>query len=220
MLKKLFHIHSLGMAAIAVVFLFGACTIQVNPDNNQSAKKANPQSFDIKLGKKKSQKRLEKQIETTVKEPGEKEKRDDSVQIGDTVFACYFDPNLFSGQFGEARLLTIAGEQTKGEYQVEWKWNSHATAPGKKSWLKAVILKYHTAKLEELKPGMVVLYGSANNSRLNVVKDVLAYKNMVVLEYFIEPGSPVYSQTVDISGVRVIDQASPQVISKDPRVKQ
>ncbi len=218
MLKKFFLIDSFSIVAIAVLFIFGSCTMQVNPDN-KPANKTNPQSFDLKFGKKKSKKRMEEQIETTVKEPEKKENRDASVQIGDTVFACYFDPHLFSGEFGEAKLLTIAGEQTKGEYQVEWKWNSHATAPGKNSWLKSVILKYHTAKPEELKPGMVVLHGSLNGSKLNVVKEVLAYKNMVVLEYFTAPGAPVYSQTVDIKSVRLIDQASPQVMTKDPRVK-
>lgn len=135
------------------------------------------------------------------------------------IWACFFDCGNFGAQWGQAKILTMASDATNGEYEVEFKYNTHATAPGSKKWTKHVILKWHrVADISELKPGMVVLSGGDGTSYLAVVKEVFAYKGTVVLERFFNRGSKTYTDTWDadkLGAVKIIEEP----IMTDPRIK-
>lgn len=131
------------------------------------------------------------------------------------VLACYFDCHLFSAQFGRARLITPASDATRGKSEVEWLHNSHATERGKKGWVKTLVTKYHTPQTAELVPGMVVLYGASNSMSRGVVRDVLASKNRVVIEWFHAPGEKVNTREIDIAATLVSDDPP----FTDPRKK-
>jgi len=135
------------------------------------------------------------------------------------IWACFFDCGNFGAQWGQAKILTMASDATNGEYEVEFKYNTHATAPCSKKWAKHVILKWHRlADISELKPGMVVLSGGDGTSYLAVVKEVFAYKGTVVVERFFNPGSKTYTDTWDadkLGAVKIIEEP----VMTDPRIK-
>lgn len=136
-------------------------------------------------------------------------------QKAEEVLACYFDAHLFTAEYGLAKVIIAGSEATKGEYQVEWLYNSHATEKSKRVWTKHVITKFHPAEMAELKTGMVVMYGAANKMTKGVVKDVLSHKGQVILEWFYSPGETIHTVEVNINNIMVIDE--PKAI--DPRKK-
>jgi hypothetical protein len=131
------------------------------------------------------------------------------------IIACYFDAHLFSAEFGVAKLITPASARTKGKLEVEWLHNSHATEKGKKAWVNLAVTKSHPAKPDELKAGGVVLYGATNKMRRGVVKEIQKDRNKVVLEWFHSPKEKIFTETVDLAIVRIIDEP----VMKDPRKK-
>ncbi len=143
------------------------------------------------------------------------DKKDKDYLLPGQIIACYFDCHLFAGEWGVAKLVTPASDKTRGRYEVEWLHNSHATAPGKKSWTGQVITKSHPAAKEELKTGMVVVYGAANKMNRGVIKNIVPGKDRVVIEWFHAPREKIYTSEVDIKAVRIIDEP----VTRDPRKK-
>jgi hypothetical protein len=77
------------------------------------------------------------------------------VNVGDEVLAAYLWEDSFYGtEFFPAKVVTKASGETKGEYEVELKYENQMV----KHWTKNIVFKSHPAKKEELKVGMVVLY--------------------------------------------------------------
>lgn len=222
MFKKNYIINSLMIITVISIFFINSCTVQVVPQDSTNQKKSETKSFSFDYSSKKSKKKAKAEVvqpkEPETKQPETKQPTADAVvKAGDIVWACYFGCNTFSGaQWGKAKLVTLASDATRGEYEVEFLYNTHATAPGSRMWTKHVILKHHKPKIEELKPGMVVLSGAANYSYLTVVKEVLAYKNAVVLERIID--DKVWTETREgeyFNAVTMIDEP----VIKDPRIK-
>jgi hypothetical protein len=154
-------------------------------------------------------KKTEKKISEPVKID---ESKADYLKQGE-VIACYFDPHLFSAEFGVAKL--ISGDPKQKKYEVEWLYNSHATEKGKKSTVKLIVLKSHLAKLSELKQGDLVIYGVPNRMRRGIVKEIITSQNKIAIEWFHSPGEKINTEIVDIAIVRVIDEP----LMKDPRRK-
>jgi uncharacterized lipoprotein YehR (DUF1307 family) len=77
------------------------------------------------------------------------------VNVGAEVLAAYLWEDSFYGtEFFPAKVVTIASEETKGEYEVELKYENQMV----KHWTENIVFKSHPAKKEELKVGMVILY--------------------------------------------------------------
>ncbi|NUM81560.1 hypothetical protein HUU42_12205 [bacterium] len=136
-------------------------------------------------------------------------------QKAEEILACYFDVHLFSAQYGLAKVVTTGSDATKGEYEVEWLYNSHATEKGKRAWTKHVITKFHPAEIVELKTGMVVMFGSANKMTRGIVKEVLPHKGVVILEWFHAPGEAVHTAEASVNNIIIIDEPK----MTDPRKK-
>lgn len=219
MIKKFINSYSLLIMIISIILISSNCTLQVAPQDTSSTKKSDTKTYNFDFSKKKSKKdkqspAVEKQQATNVTE------QQKAILPGDIVWACFSDCQSFRSQWGQAKIVTIATEATNGEYEVQWLWNTHATATGAKKWTKNVILKWHRAKIDELKPGMVVLCGADNISYPGVVKEVMAYKNAVVVENFWDanPSSKVWTDTWEgerLAAIKILEEP----VIQNPRAK-
>lgn len=219
MVKKLSIIHLLYITATLIIFsASNGCTVQIAPQDNAAAKKSEQKTYSFNYSKKKSKKEVKQNVSEQKAPDTTVNVTDTAIKPGDIVWACFSDCNSFRSQWGQAKIVTMATEATNGEYEVQWLYNTHATATGSKKWVKNVILKWHRAKIDELKPGMVVLCGADNISYPGVVKEVFAYKNAVVVENFWSPTEKVWTDTWEgeyLGAVKVIENP----VMKDPRVK-
>lgn len=158
-----------------------------------------------------------------VEEKPEKEpvKETFEVNVGDAVIAGYmWEEGFYGTEFFPAKIVSKASEETKGEYEVELEYENNMV----KHWTKNVIFKWHAAKKEELKEGMVVLYTGGDDQprteedlkeakwgRGVIVSTDELHKDIVTLiggEYKRE-----YKR--HISAIRIIDEA-PEEVTKVP----
>lgn len=218
MIKKLSFVYSMFiLISYCIILIASGCTIQLAPQDSSATKKSESQTYNFDFSKKKSKK--DKQATTVQKEQatGVIEQKT-NVIAGDIVWVCFSDCNTFRSQWGQAKIVTPASEATRGEYEVQWLWNTHATVTGGKKWTKDVILKWHRAKIDELKPGMVILCGSDCTSYPGVVKEVLTYKNAVIVENFWQPTEKTWTETWEgerLAAVKIIDEP----VMKNPKAK-
>ena len=107
------------------------------------------------------------------KPPKELKKEAIEANVGDEVLAAYAweEDNFFAAEFYPAKVITKATKETKGEYEVELKYENQMV----KHWTKNLILKTHPAKKEELKSHMVVLYVGVGSAPEPVPEEELTY---------------------------------------------
>lgn len=111
--------------------------------------------------------------EKPVKEP---EKGAIKLNVGDKVFAAYVweEDNFFAPEYYPAKVITKASEETKGEYEVELKYENQMV----KHWTKHLIVKTHRAQKDEIKPNMVVLYVGVGSSPEPIPEEELKYARL------------------------------------------
>jgi hypothetical protein len=128
----------------------------------------------------------------------------------DEVIACYTDCNLFSAEYGKAKLIE---KKSTGEFEIEWLTNSNATQTGTKATVNKVIIKSHIPSKDEMKTGIVALYGDGSKFRTGIVKEFSASTGKVLLEWFSGPLDKINTTEQEIKNIRIIDEP----VMKDPR---
>ncbi|TYB31123.1 MAG: hypothetical protein FXF47_05660 [Candidatus Mcinerneyibacterium aminivorans] len=105
--------------------------------------------------------------------------------------AFYMEDGGFSEtRYYPANILSSAGEETNGEYEVVSLVGDFDVAKGDTHWTENVIVESHPAKKNELEEGMVVLFTRSENNlaeaRWNrgiISSTEELYKDRVIIDY-------------------------------------
>ena len=171
-------------------------------------------AFFIIDGCKKGGEEAKKAPEAETIEPTKKV--EDYLDAGVVLALYLWEGNFYGAEFFPAKIITQATEETKGEYQIELKYENQMI----KHWTKNVIFKSHPATKEELKIGMVVLYtgGDPQPQRVEDLKHAKWGRGVILStdelhEDIVELEGGEYRRKYKrhLTAIRIIDKAPKQL---------